>query len=300
MLPEGFGVRDATPSDLDAAEDIVRAEESLLRGASAEPVDIADFWRNAEFDGASWLVERDGTPVGFAAAIERNGESDYWVTVRPEVAGLGLSSSLLTLAEQRAREAGSTVLRAGCLAENVAAVALFHEFGYREARHYFQMRIDLERVPEPPSAPAGIEIAPFRHADARLFHATLNDAFSEEWGWHSMSFEEWRRRRLESPDTDLSLWFTARDGEEIAGVVRCERRRDGGGWIGALGVLTPWRRRGVGRALLFHAFAEFHRRGATYVRLGVDAENPTGATRLYERVGMRVVKEDVVYEKELR
>jgi hypothetical protein len=32
----------------------------------------------------------------------------------------------------------------------------------------------------------------------------------------------------------------------------------------------------------------------------VDASNPTGATRLYKRVGMQVAGEYVLYEKELR
>jgi ribosomal protein S18 acetylase RimI-like enzyme len=100
-----------------------------------------------------------------------------------------------------------------------------------------------------------------------------------------MPVEEWEKRRLDAPDTDLSLWFVARDG---------------GGWIGAVGVVEGWRRRGIGRALLLHAFGEFHRRGAPHAGLGVDVDNPTGATRLYEGVGMRVVREDVVYEKELR
>jgi mycothiol synthase len=300
LLPEGFLIREASASDLDAAEGVVRAEESSLRGADAEPVDIADFWRNANFDGASWIVEREGAPVGFAVAMERGEESAYWATVRPEVAGLGLSSWLLMRAEQHARESGFAFLRAGCIAENVAAVPLFRGLGYREARHYFQMRIDFERAPAAPSPPAGIELTPFRQEDARAFHATLDEAFAEEWGWHAMPFEEWRERRLVAPDTDLSLWFVARDGDELAAVIRCERRRDGGGWIGALGVLKPWRRRGVGRALLLHAFGEFHTRGASHVGLGVDAENPTGATRLYEGTGMRVVREDVIYEKELR
>ena len=277
----------------------MRAEEDSLRGADAEPADLADFWRNANFDGASWLVERGGTPVGFAAVIERGGESAYWATVHPGVAGRGLSTWLLTGAEQRAREVGSVFLRAGCVAENRAAVPLFEGLGYREARHYFQMRIDFEGPPAVPEPPAGIELTSFRREDARAFHAALDDAFAEEWGWHASPFEEWRERRLDAPDTDLSLWFVARDGDELAGVVRCETRRDGGGWIGALGVLEPWRRRGIGRALLLHAFCEFHRRGASHAGLGVDAENPTGATGLYEGAGMRVVREDVIYEKEL-
>jgi ribosomal protein S18 acetylase RimI-like enzyme len=69
--------------------------------------------------------------------------------------------------------------------------------------------------------------------------------------------------------------------------------------VGALGVRRPWRGRGLGRALLLRTFAEFRRRGVTRVTLGVDAENPTGATRLYESVGMDVELEAVVYEKTL-
>ena len=69
--------------------------------------------------------------------------------------------------------------------------------------------------------------------------------------------------------------------------------------MAALGVRRPWRGRGVGRALLLHTFGEFHRRGVDRVSLGVDAENPTGATRLYESVGMNTVLEQSVYEKSL-
>ena len=47
-------------------------------------------------------------------------------------------------------------------------------------------------------------------------------------------------------------------------------------------------------------FAEFLRRGERRVALGVDAQNETGATRLYERLGMRTLWEAAVWEKELR
>jgi ribosomal protein S18 acetylase RimI-like enzyme len=58
---------------------------------------------------------------------------------------------------------------------------------------------------------------------------------------------------------------------------------------GRPGVRRPWRRRGLGLALLRRAFGEFQRRGERLVQLGVDAASPTGATRLYERVGMRTI-----------
>ena len=81
----------------------------------------------------------------------------------------------------------------------------------------------------------------------------------------------------------------------------CYWKRHGDwGWIGTLGVRPAWRRRGIAEALLATAFAEFHRRCERRAALGVDAQSPTGATRLYEKAGMRVFWEAVVYEKEIR
>lgn len=73
--------------------------------------------------------------------------------------------------------------------------------------------------------------------------------------------------------------------------------RFGGGWVGTLGTRKPWRGKGLGRALLLTAFGELCRRGETRVRLAVDAGNETGATQLYESVGMRVAWQADVYEK---
>ena len=66
-----------------------------------------------------------------------------------------------------------------------------------------------------------------------------------------------------------------------------------------LGVRRPWRRRGLGRALLLEAFARFRERGCHAAALGVDGENTTGAVRLYESVGMRVAHRADVYERRI-
>jgi mycothiol synthase len=298
--PDGLSVRRANLDDVEAAAGIVRAEEAALRGESNfGEADLVDFWRAANLGDASWVVERERIPVGFAACIERDAESLCWITVHPDVWRRGLSTWLLAREEERALAASSRMLRLGAVAENAAAQRLFADRGYREARHYFTMRINLDHELERPVWPDGISVATFRPEDARAVHAALNEAFAEEWGWHSLPFEEWREHRLEAPHTDLSLWFIAWEGDEVAAVARCEDNRDGGGWVGAIGVRKPWRGRGVGRALLLHAFGEFGRRRDPHVGLGVDAENPTGATRLYESVGMRVIKEDVIFEKDL-
>jgi mycothiol synthase len=300
-LPEGLRYRDGGESDLETVAALVHAEEGHLRGESQwGPQEMIDFWRRADFDGGTWLVEAAASrPVGFAVTLHRDDETDCWATVHPEFTGRGISSALLAKVEERARRRGSRKLKVGMLAENRAARALFDELGFREARRYYQMRIVFERPPERAALPDGITLRTFRREDARAFHAAMNQAFEEEWGFVSLPFEDWERMRLAAPDTDTSLWFVARDDDEIAGGVRCDPVKYGGGWIGMLGVRRPWRKRGLGLALLQHAFVEFHRRGVPHVGLGVDAENPTGATRLYEKAGMRVVTEDVVFAKEL-
>jgi ribosomal protein S18 acetylase RimI-like enzyme len=83
-------------------------------------------------------------------------------------------------------------------------------------------------------------------------------------------------------------------------VCRNEANRNGGGYVGAIGVRRPWRGKGYAKALLLYTFREFFQRGTTRVTLGVDAESPTGATHLYERVGMHVEAENVVFEKMVR
>lgn len=77
-------------------------------------------------------------------------------------------------------------------------------------------------------------------------------------------------------------------------------QRTAQGWVRVLGVRRGWRRRGVGLALLQQVFAAFYERGMTTVGLGVDAESPTGATRLYERAGMHPYEHIDTYERVLR
>jgi mycothiol synthase len=135
--------------------------------------------------------------------------------------------------------------------------------------------------------------------DLRAFHAALDEAFQDHWEHQSLSFEDWWARNERRPGFDLSLCYVIRDGDEIAAASRNESNRNGGGYVATIGVRRPWRGKGYAKALLLHTFREFYDRGVTRVTLGVDAQSPTGATHLYERVGMRVEQENVVYEKSL-
>jgi mycothiol synthase len=51
---------------------------------------------------------------------------------------------------------------------------------------------------------------------------------------------------------------------------------------------------------LQHSFGALYRASKRKVSLEVDAENATGATRLYEKAGMHVERRVEIFEKELR
>jgi GNAT superfamily N-acetyltransferase len=72
------------------------------------------------------------------------------------------------------------------------------------------------------------------------------------------------------------------------------------GYVATVGVLRPWRGRGIARALIMRGCAELASRGHREVGLSVDATNPTGAVSLYEGVGMTVRREAHVFEKAVR
>jgi ribosomal protein S18 acetylase RimI-like enzyme len=77
------------------------------------------------------------------------------------------------------------------------------------------------------------------------------------------------------------------------------RPNNGDGWVKDIVVTESERGRGLGTALLRHAFREYGARGANRVGLKVDSNNPTGALRLYESVGFSVDRTYRIWAKQL-
>jgi mycothiol synthase len=297
--PDGFTVRPATEDDAPAVNDLVIAVDSSVQGWSDSTVaELVDWWRETDLAANSWLVEDDSL-AAYAVLIPHGESADIDGFVDPAKTGRGLGSWLLRRGEERARELGLPKVLTWCLAPDSEARSLFERSGYSEVRRFYRMLVEHDDVPPQPEWPDGFRVSTFVTEDARAFHAALGEAFAEEWNFVETPFDQWAERRLTGPDFDPSLWFIVREDEEIAAVLRGEPERAGAGWVGAIGVRPAWRKRGLGLALLRHAFAEFYRRGQRRVGLGVDAQNPTGATRLYERAGMDVAYEAVAFEKEL-
>lgn len=232
--------------------------------------------------------------------------------VHPAFTSLGIGTYLTRWGEQRAAqdiplapENARVAVFTGTNALNRRAIALFESEGYTHSRTYYRMLIEMDAPPPAPVWPEGITVRPATtdRADLRAIHAAIEESFQDHWGYLPMTFENWIHWTDHDPDFDPSLWFIAMDGGEIAAISLCRPFLTGTpdtGWVNTLGVRRPWRRQGLGLALLHHSFGVFWQRGTRNVGLGVDASSLTGATRLYERAGMHVWREHYNFAKELR
>jgi mycothiol synthase len=264
------------------------------------------------------LVVRD--PTGAIVAVEwLERRAPFVMTmadgcVAPERTGEGIGTYLLEWARRRALELvadaperARVILTAGVDAAHGPSRRLLEGMGMRLRRFFIEMRIDFDGPVPLPVFPDGITLRTIVPGadDAGIWRA-MDDAFRDHFG-HVDGPEEAGVARLRNwmadSGFDPSLWWMAVDGDEYAGNCWClgsVEDDDRVGYVANLGVRQPWRGRGLAKAMLGHAFAEFQRRGRIAATLHVDAESLTGATKLYQSVGMRESDRFAAYEIELR
>lgn len=308
-LPERYTARSLRPADdLDAVLGIVAAADVADVGFedSLRSI-IEDNWRSLRFHpdrDAVLIFGPDGSAV---AEVECTAEADAVVEsfgrVHPAHRGRGLGTCLIGWSERRARGHGSAgakqILQVSAPAEDRSFASLVLGRGYRRARVFQHMERPLQGLAAAPPSPDGIEI---RSAvvpdDLPELHDVMETAFSDHFGFVPMDFERWRTAWLGYPGADPRLFLLAWDGSDLAGAAMSSEAGPVG-WVGDVSVLKAWRRRGIGEALMYATFAALAEQGFAEARLNVDAENESGAVRLYERVGMTVRRTWHVYEKAL-
>lgn len=238
-----------------------------------------------------------------------------WGTIHPEHWDDGLYHNILTWAETCSRERLSlapegtrVTMSQGVANKDMRRKKCLESYGYQVVRHYYRMEIELEDGREVIHTPEGIEIMPIDlEAEFKTAILAMEDGFKDHWGRVDRPIDavlqEWEHYIHHDKDFDPNLWFLAKSKDEIVGVCRCESKivEDSEmGWVSQLCVRQPWRRQGLGKALLLTAFKALHQHGKKRVGLEVDASSPTNATRLYEKAGMQIARQSDIYEFELR
>lgn len=313
-LDPSLHLRPVQWSDLNAVAQLIYdvCEADGDTTVAVTPDELKHEWETPEFvlERDAYLVETsDGRVVGFEEFSNGHKHAILHTDgyVHPKFKARGIGTILLRTIEKRAVEEMRLAepdvrvsLRSGIDNRDPGSHDLHRAEGYQPLRYHWRMEIVLKDMPAEPRLPDGIEFRPFIKGehDAKVWQAQ-NESFRDHWGSHDVTLEEWKRSRIDDPEFDPTLWKVAWDGDDVAGF-SINRYRMGIGWIRTLGVRRPWRKRGLGEALLYASFSEFYQRGMKTIGLGVDAQNPTGATRLYQKVGMHAASEFVTYEKELR
>jgi mycothiol synthase len=253
-------------------------------------------------------VQVAGTPIGYAHTEwrdEDNGCCLHWIHLYllPEWRGQGLELAMHSHMERRARETaaagphGAQHLFDSMVPETWPARAeMLLARGYAAARCFFEMQRPLDDDLPIVDLPVGLVFRPPLPVHYRAIWEANVETNRDNWG-HVEPTTESYRAWVESPDLDPSLWRVAWDGDQVAGAAINVVHEDNWGETDDLFVRHPWRKRGLGRALLASTLHLFKARGLVTAGLGVDADNLSGALRLYESVGYRVYQRVVLYRK---
>ena len=297
--------------DFDEVLSLVQACDRAVYGDSDwTALELREEWDGLDLDRDAWVAVTGGRIAGVMHRYDlRGGRVLADGYVHPELTARGAGARLLEAVERRAHELAGEVpaaervtVETSHLVGDPRAPKLLACRGYERVRTFFRMVTRLDEAPPPPTWPPGIDLRPLDPVrDGPRVHAAVEEAFVDEWGYEPLPYAEWFRRNLGWQRFQPELCPVAWDGGEIAAVsLNYPKRLGDWGWVGLLAVRPAWRRQGLGLALLHESFRRFHAAGESVAALGVDAENPTGATRLYERAGMGVLWRADAWRKEIR
>lgn len=315
-LPDGWTTRRPTFDDVPAILELMQASDLACIGridVSAD--DVREALTNPNTDPAQdcWLaLDPGGRVVGWAYPDNPSGGPRDFVEVyvypgRGEPARRHLLDLLLTRVAVRGATFGHdpVIVRAGAVPAEIDYVAVLMDAGFSFVKRYARMTRSLAGVPPtPPTPPEGVlvrRVDPDSGAEMRRFHALVEEAFVDSLDHDPIDYDAWRARLAKLPSIPYGEWFVAEVDGRWAGALQSTDQgiEQNEGWVKMLAVLRPYRRRGVGRALLEHAFAAYAAKGLTDAGLGVDLTNPTSPASLYRSVGLTPAYEADMYERTL-
>ena len=264
------------------------------------------------------FAEVNGQPIGYSRVFwERLDEGiriyNLFGFLLPEWRRKGIGTAMLKQNEARLRQIAADhprdeprYFQTWASETEKSAHALAQSQGYEPIRYGFEMIRDLsEPFPDCPM-PEGLEVRPVWEEDIWPVIQAADEAFQDHWGYRPIDEHEiqgW----FKSPNFRPELWKVAWDGDQIAGSVQnfynpeeneaYNRKR---GYTEGISTRRLWRKRGLASSLIVQSMKMFKEMGMTETAHGVDAENTSGALKLYKSLGYEVVKQHSTYRKAMR
>lgn len=275
-----------------------------------------------ERDARIWEDE-SGRVVGFGRlwfpqpGEEPDTDAYFLMPVHPEFRNEGLEEEMLRWAEGQVRAVAQErghqgKVRTGMSDGTPEYMAYRKDVlarnGYAPVRYWFKMARDLNEPVPDPALPEGFTLTHTEGAaDAVRWIEMFNMSFIDHWNHHEESAEGHAHWLRNDPNyvNERDLVAVAPDGTWASFCFCMVYREDNEakgrkeGWIDILGTRRGYRKMGLGTAMLIAGMRKLKEAGMDTAVLGVDAENPTGALRLYESVGFKQVRSSTTYNKDL-
>ncbi|MGA7935158.1 MAG: GNAT family N-acetyltransferase [Kovacikia sp.] len=309
----------ADETDFQAISDLINACEAvdqLDQGTSVEELrrNFAAPGFDLDRDLQLW-VNAQGQLIGYGSLrmppADETQDGFLGLKVHPEVRNQGIEEQILAWVEGRLREKSQASclpvnLRAGARKCQTDRITFLEAHGFSIVRYFYQMSHPLATEIPAPQIPSGYCVQPLQPNQVTAWVEMFNQSFIDHWNFHPLTVEQ-RQYWMTDPDyePDLDLVALAPDGTFAAFclgyIYRQDNRRTGRneGWIADLGTRRGFRQQGLGRAMLLTGLQRLKAKGVDTALLGVDADNPSGALRLYESVGFRQLFTSIAYCKAL-
>lgn len=220
--------------------------------------------------------------------------------VHPALRGQGIGRRVLAWQIGRARQRLSTLdvdlpatIEVGA-PRGAAALRLAARSGFEPIRNWVEMQVVFDDDPasDVPPLPEGFVVRAATPDDIEPLRHAKNDAFRDHWGSQPMVESDWRGFLTASKSRlDLSRVVLDADGAiQAFAIVEVdpdgfEARGRSYGYVHWVGVVRAGRGRGLAPVVLDASLQAIRADGLSAAVLHVDAENPSGAGRIYERLG---------------
>jgi mycothiol synthase len=275
--------------------------------------EMAVMEKSPDFDcEGRFIAELDDQPVGIVHAhVDRFSEEkkgfvrDFGVV--PEFRGQGIEEKLAETALAELKNRGMKVAQSSAFGDQMDIVRLWENLGFKLVRRFSLMTCDLVGLQSGIRENMELVLKSLRrdsNEDLEILNRLDNECFKELFDWRPSPLEQTVYLVREDPFLKVQDWFFAILNGKHVGYVGMGidesyngKRNAKCGWVLGIGVLKPYRRIGIGTKLMLHGMNQLKAKGMTVAMLGVDDRNVTKAMRLYEKVGFKVVRKEVAYEK---
>jgi len=261
-----------------------------------------------------FIAELSEQPVGIIHAYvdKKRREKKGFIRsfgIIPEFRGKGIEEKLAEVALKELKSRGMMIVQGWAADSREDRIRLWKNLGFKLVRKFSLMKSDLDEIPSGIGENEEVVLTAVRKdsdEDLKMLNWLGNECFKEHFNYRPGAIEETIYFLRKDPFFRVQEWFFASLSEEHVGYIGVGvdekynvERNVKCGWIMDIGVLKPDRIRGIGTRLMLQGMETLKAKGMTMAMLGVDDWNVTKAMELYKKVGFKVTKKDLTYERNL-